>query len=196
VTKPPRALVAEWYGKADALARQRGDRDIETPAGDLRGNGRKIGGRGVGHAEFLAHCEEDGSFELATAKRRFLHSHAWASTQDRAVWELHCDGLSGREIARRLGLDRNVPQRTLPRLLLAFERRDQRKRGRPRDPSSLRSEGLRLEVRLTQRAQLAVDHIRQVLKVKASEVVRVALEEYARRLTVRTGNLSHGDGIS
>ena len=185
MTKPSTALVEEWYRKADALARQRGDRDVETPRGDLRGNGRKIEGRGVGQVEFHTFCEEDGSFELALAKRRWLHSHPFASQQDRAIWELHCDGVSGREIARRLRINAMVPKRTLRRLIVVFERRDDRRRGRPKDPASLRSEDMTLRVRLSQRAALALDHLRTVLGVPSdSEATRIALEEMARRLSV------------
>lgn len=181
--KPAQALVAEWYRKADALARQRGDRDIETPAGDLRGNGRKIEGVGVGAAEYHAHCEEDGSFELATEKRRFLHSHRFANSEERAIWELHVDGFTARAIARQRGLAKTRVQRRLARLLAAFERRATPRPGRPRDPNSLRSEGVRLHVRLSAAATLALDHIRTRLKVGQHEAIRLALVAAARGIT-------------
>jgi hypothetical protein len=173
--------VEEWYGKADALARQRGDRDIETPRGDLRGNGRKIEGRGVGAVEFHRYCETDGSFELALAKRRWLHAYAFVTDQDRAIWELHCDGASGHEIARRLRLDANIPKRAMRRLLAAFEKRDERKRGRPANPDSLRAQGVALHVRLHRGATLAMDHIRVALSVSNQEAIRLALVYFARK---------------
>lgn len=175
------ALRAEWYGRADALARTRGDRDIETPKGDLRGNGRKIEGKGVGAREFHAHCEEDGSFELATAKRRFLHAHAFASPFERTVWEMHVEGVSARETARRMGKNRKTVDRAMVRLSAAFEKRDAPRRGRPVDDGSLRSEGVALHVRLDSAATLASDHIRAALSVTAQDAIRMALVYYARR---------------
>ena len=176
------ALRDEWLAKADALARQRGERDIETPQGNLRGNGRKIEGRAVGATEFLAHCHEDGSFEQATAKRRFLHSYQFASEQQRAMWELHCEGVSGHEMSRRLGRNRKTIEKWLRKCTDAFQKRDARKPGRPRNEHSLRSEGIRLEVRLTARATLALDHIRNVLKLNPADLIREHLEEVARKI--------------
>lgn len=174
-------LQREWYGRADALARSRGDRDIETPKGDIRG-GRRI-------AE-LAGKVEDGSVELAVAKRRFLHAHRFASDYDRQVWELHVEGVSARETARRLVCNRKRVDRAMLRLTVAFERRGETRA----DPHSLRSEGLRLELRLTPTAARACDHIRSAGH-SVAEVVRQLLVEMASKIeVVRTAQRGHGAG--
>lgn len=40
--------------------------------------------------------------EYFAAAGRFLYDYQWESLVDRTVWELHCQGLSVREIARAL----------------------------------------------------------------------------------------------
>jgi hypothetical protein len=83
--------------------------------------------------------------------------------------------------------------RRLARSLAAFERRDTRKPGRPRREDGLRSEGMRYELRLTQRTALALDHIRTVMGIDgAASAVREAIEECARKVSVRTEIPSHG----
>lgn len=164
-----------WYARADALARARGDRDIETPRGDLRG-GRRI--------LELAQRVEDGSVAAAVAKRAFLHQHAFASDFARRVWEMHVEHVSNREIARHLAVNRKTIDRHMRRLLLAFERRDAPRRGRPRNPESLRSEGVRLSVRLSRTAAQALDHIRVALGIGEQDAVRLALQAAARDIMV------------
>lgn len=165
-------LEREW---AERLRRE-GFQDIEAPGGMVP----QPLSHGVSGARLrkLGQLEQDRE---ATPRMRFLE--AWEGK----AWELHLEGLSNREVARRCCVYRKLVDQAFARL------RRQAKgtpRGRPRDPESLRSHGMRMELLLTPAAALALDHIRAVLKVSKSEVVRRVIIGLARNIPATP----HGSG--
>jgi len=184
-------LRRDWYERAHALARSRGERDIETPP-VVRGDGTVGRGgqfRGIANRpielppEAASDIEAAASAELA-AKRRFLETHRFASGFERAVWAGHCDGLSARAMAGQVGRrDRKSIDRAMGRLLAAFRATSRRPAHRPRDPHSLRSEGMTYCLRLSPAAALAMDHLREFLVDESpAEIMRRALVETAKKV--------------
>lgn len=180
----------EWYAKADALARSRGERDIETPPA-IRPDGSVTQGGQIRGGNRLLELPPEAAGEMAEAaqakleaKLAFLESHAFASAFERRVWACHCKGMSARSMAGRVGrLDRKSIDRAMQRLTAAFEAtKGKKKPGRPRRRDSLRSEGMRYELRLTPAAALALDHIRTFLVAESpADIIRRALVETAKR---------------
>lgn len=159
-------LKDEWYLKA----RESGFSDIESPSGD-------IARRAVPETRLAEVAELE-------AARAFLHSHTFADDFERRVWELHAEGASNRAIQRllKLGTRKRVDAAIL-RLTATMRGEAGRRKGRPRDPDSLRGEGVGLFVRLSQAHLLAVDRIRVFLGCTPPEAARRALLEYARKVS-------------
>jgi hypothetical protein len=159
-------LEAEW----NARLRADGFQDIEAPSGVIER--RETKAASPAKLRRLAQLEQDRE---ATPRLRF--GEPW----ERKAWELHCDGVSNREIARKMCLYRKLVNQAFWRL------RDQvlrPRRGPKRDESSMRHDGVNLTVRLTRDAALALDHVRQVLNV--GDLVRGHLIEVARKIPIRS----------
>lgn len=157
-------LEREWAAKL----RADGFVDIEAPSGMIQ----SWDVRSDGNMQDVAALAEDRARGEAL---RF-------TTQfERAVWELHVEGLSNRAIAARLCVYRKLVNQTMWALKARMERR---RPGPKRNPEAIRHDGVNLTVRLTREAALAADLLRAA-GIEPSTVVRAALLDVARKTPTR-----------
>lgn len=185
-----------WQQERDRLLRDSGFVDLEDASGwmepVIKPHGPIIGRqRTPAEIETLA--------EYYRCAGQLLHDHKFRTPVERRIWELHAEGVSYTRVFRTV--KREIAAGTLPREKM-YRRRvhatvtrlkakmlgqtsERRKGGRKADPSSLRSEGMALHVRLSREAAQAMDHIRVVLKLgSAQEAIRHAL--------LRAGKMTSG----
>lgn len=108
------ALQREWYAKLRAS----GFEDIETGdehSGLLKTDKRIDEGRGDEYAASAEYYRRAGVF---------LHQRTWCDEAERAVWELHADGVGMNEIARRVRRGNTLVCDTVNRLRAEMLRRD------------------------------------------------------------------------
>lgn len=159
-----KALEREWAAKL----RADGFQDIESPSGIVQ----SWDARSDGNLQDTAALAED---RARGEQLRF------ASNFERAVWELHLEGMSNRAIAERLAVYRKLVNQTMWALRGRLERR---RPGPKRNPDAIRHDGVNLTVRLTRDAALAVDHLRES-GIEPAEVVRAAVLAVARKTSAR-----------
>lgn len=163
-------LEREWAAKL----RAGGFRDIESPSGMIQ----STDSRSDGSLQDLAALAED---------RARGEGHRFAAPFDAQVWRLHVDGVSNRAIAKQLCVYRKLVDQAMWRLRGQMARR---KPGPKRNPEGMRTEGLRMEVRLTRDAMDAVERLRAALppETSVSALVRMGLLELARKTPMPTAN--------
>lgn len=186
----PRGLTKSEQRLRDKLLKDSGFVDLEDEHGEMDQSFRAL----KGHSK---RWDADEIASLADYYRRasqLLHDHPWKSPVERRIWELHAEGASYTRIWRTV--KREIETAELPREKM-YRRRvhatvtrvrailmgtPARKRGRPKQDDSLRSQGLRVRALLDGAAALALDYIRTHLKVSQAEALRMALRETAKRI--------------
>lgn len=162
----------------DRILRADGFRDIEAPSGIIQR--RQVSATTEANA-----AREEEYFARA---QEFLGRHRFTNELERLVWSAHVQRKGRRVVAREVGVYPKYVDEVVARLKAVMKAAEPKKRrGRPKEDDSLRSEGLRYELRLRPRTQAALDHIRVVLGTRTDEMVRRAIEDIAHRITVRTG---------
>lgn len=91
--RPPKALIDKWYAKLE----KSGFKDIEESEDRMEvwasTNFQRFRKR---------RTEFEGIQDYYVLAGRFLHDYKFESKKDRAIWELHAEGLGYREIAKQL----------------------------------------------------------------------------------------------
>ena len=90
-----------------------GFEDIEYPSGDLKSPPAPAHIRN-GNALDPSDYEAQGEYYRYAGQ--FLYEHKFTSKQDRAIWELHAEGVPYRETADRLGVTVRLVMDTVQRL--------------------------------------------------------------------------------
>lgn len=93
-TREVTALRRDWYERLRAS----GFRDIEYETTDMLRVACRENRGGVQRDVY------DASIEYYSRAAAMLHHYPWTDSSEYAVWRLHCDGASTREIARARGL--------------------------------------------------------------------------------------------
>lgn len=101
--RPPKDLLDKWYKKLE----DEGFEDIERDEYSLKEY----------HSSYFRNKHKQGSFEQ---KQRYyelaaqlLHSFPFTSTASKAIWRLHCTGMSVLAIAKELKLSDKVVARSI-----------------------------------------------------------------------------------
>ncbi len=163
MTRPVRQAWIE--SERRRILAEAGFNDIESPSGDIKQR------------------QADGSLgEYYDAARALLHSRDWPDLFARQVWELHCEALSDHKIAAQLiGTRSGGARRRVGAVVQAIRAEmlghapPQRRRGRRRDPESLRAEGIYAGAWLTVHAVRALDTIRSAKRWSTAEIIRWSL---------------------
>lgn len=125
------------------------------------------------------------------AARAFLDDHAFAHPLDRAIWALHAEGVSNRQIEPRLRqdgayryrIDQTV--RRLQALMLRGMPKERKKPGRAAVNGRTR-ECLQITVRLNEEDEGALLHIEEMCRARGKpvmprvDIMRLALRAFAR----------------
>lgn len=192
---PPRQRGPKpsWQAERDRLLRDSGFTDLEDSTGWMEPS-IKLHGPIIGRDRSPAEIETLAEYYRQAGQ--LLHSHKFRTPVERRIWELHSDGASYTRVWHTVR--REIQTGALPREKM-YRRRVHatvtrlkgimlgttvvgKKRGRRVNPDSLRSEGLWLPGTLLSRsAAFALDHLRVLLKASKGEIVRRALEDFAKR---------------
>lgn len=187
----------------DRLLRESGFIDLEDAAGNMEPTIRPHGPI-VGRDRTP---EEIGQLaEYYRLAGQFLHSHPFASSVERRVWELHGDGASYTRIARTVRREiaagelpsrfvaarqqRNRFYRKLVYLVVSDLRATMMGERRPRrgprpDPTSMVQDGVSVFVRLDRSAAEAMDYVTGRLGVGGPQALRMAIVALARTIPKR-----------
>lgn len=171
----------------DRILRKAGFTDIEDERDRLeplirpRGSNLQLGRLASGDYEALG--------EYYRRAGHFLHEHQFASRFERRAWELHAEGKSYTEIARAMRSYRKRAFLVVTRLrdeMLGRPASPRRPPGRPRNPASLRAQGMEAHVRLDPAAALALDQVRAAFGgISAMEAMRRAVVLASQRVALR-----------
>lgn len=193
-----RGLTRAQQKLRDKLLRDSGFVDLEDEDGAMKqATTLVLGDHGTRRSQgrYEARLDEiETTAEYYRRASQLLHEHSWRSPVERRIWELHTEAASYTRIWRTVR--REMEQGQLPREKMYRRRvhavvtrtrailmgKAPKKRGRRVDPDSLRSHGMVLRLRVAPSHALALDHIRAVLRVSRSDVVRMGLELLKRSI--------------
>lgn len=99
-------LAADW----DEKLKKSGFTDIEGPSGMVRGTPRINEAAKEINQAYLERCQ------------KLLWEHEFEDDRDRAIWRLHCQGKSIRDIADAMNLYRDLVHRTIKKLRELMDR--------------------------------------------------------------------------
>ncbi len=92
MSRPDKKLQAQW----DAKLKKSGFEDAETKSGQLKAWHK------LDIMRRFQHSDAATKMEYFVSAGRFLYDHKFESATDRAIWELHCQGMTLREILKVL----------------------------------------------------------------------------------------------
>ena len=177
-------MAGDWQADRDRLLREAGFVDLETAEGELPPIIREKGQIDRDRLERGYYRDLEEYYRLAG---QWLHEHPFRNDTERRIWELHAEGASVTRIFRVLrAMDQRVYRKLVEVVIVRVRStmlgQERRRRGRPVESESLRSEGMAINLRLTRDAALALDYTRTHMRVSASEAIRRALILVAREL--------------
>lgn len=106
-----RKLQAKWYGKL----KKKGFEDIEYDEDHLKLSSERFVVRNSG--AYANPTLTSAKYEYYSSCRKFLNEYTFKNKKERAVFELHSEGVSIRDIATKLRLSRRFVHETIKRLV-------------------------------------------------------------------------------